>query len=120
MNHRIRRGADVSSTAARGSTGSAERWGPLWGARAEDWAANEEQQVPTYEEALRRVDLGPGQRVLDIGCGAGTFLRLVADRGAKPCGLDASQALIELARRRVPEADLRVGGMGGLPFDDDS
>jgi len=34
---------------------SAERWGPLWGARARDWAENEEQQVPTYEEALRRL-----------------------------------------------------------------
>ena len=78
-----------------------------------------QQQVPTYEEALRRVDLAPGQRVLDIGCGAGTFLRLVADRGAKPYGLDASQALIELARRRVPAADLRVGEMEALPYDDE-
>jgi SAM-dependent methyltransferase len=57
--------------------------------------------------------------VLDIGCGAGTFLRLAADRGAKPYGLDASQALIELARRRVPEADLRVGAMEALPYGDE-
>jgi SAM-dependent methyltransferase len=81
---------------------------------------SEDQQVPTYEEALRRVGLEPGQRVLDIGCGAGAFLRLVADRGAVPFGLDASEALIELARERVPGADLRVGEMEDLPYDDDA
>ena len=41
-------------------------------------------------------------------------------RGAEPFGLDASEALIELARRRVPEADLRVGEMESLPYDDDT
>jgi SAM-dependent methyltransferase len=56
--------------------------------------------------------------VLDIGCGAGAFLRLVADRGALPFGLDASEALIELARDRVPQADLRVGEMESLPYGD--
>jgi SAM-dependent methyltransferase len=58
--------------------------------------------------------------VLDIGCGVGAFLRLVADRGARPFGLDASEALIGLARKRVPDADLRVGEMEALPYEDDS
>jgi SAM-dependent methyltransferase len=99
--------------------GSAERWGPLWGARARDWGAIEEQQVPTYEEALRHVEVKAGQRVLDVACGTGVFLRLVADRGAEPFGLEASEALIEIARERVPDADLRVGEMETLPYDDD-
>lgn len=107
-------------SATQMSVGSAGRWGPLWGARPRDWALSEDQQVPTYEEALRHVDLKPGDRVLDIGCGAGAFLRLVAARGAAPYGLDASEALIELARTRVPEADLRVGEMEALPYDDNS
>jgi len=101
-------------------TGSAARWGPLWGARPDDWAYSEEQQVPTYEAALERVQLDPGQLVLDIGCGAGVFLGLVAERGAKPFGLDASEALIAAARARVPNADLSVGDMEALPYDDDS
>jgi SAM-dependent methyltransferase len=100
--------------------GSAERWGPLWSARPADWALSEDQQVPTYEAALERVGLRPGQHVLDIGCGAGAFLRLVADRGARPYGLDASEALIELARERLPEADIRVGEMEALPYKDDA
>jgi SAM-dependent methyltransferase len=102
------------------SSGSAERWGPLWGARPEDWALSEDQQTPSYEEALARVGLERGDLVLDIGCGAGTFLGLVADRGARPFGLDASEALVELARSRAPAADVRVGDMEALPYDSDT
>jgi SAM-dependent methyltransferase len=107
-------------TSAKAASGSAERWGPLWGARPDDWALSEDQQIPSYREALARVGLERGQLVLDIGCGVGAFLRLVAERGARPFGLDASEALIELARKRVPDADLRVGEMEALPYDDDA
>ena len=102
------------------TTGSSERWGPLWGARPADWALSEDQQIPTYLEALRHVDLRPGQLVLDIGSGVGAFLRLVAARGARPFGVDASEALLAVARRRLPDADLRVGDMEALPYDDDT
>jgi SAM-dependent methyltransferase len=102
-----------------GTTGSAERWGPLWSARAADWSANEEQQLPTYEAALERLHAGPGLRVLEVGCGSGVFLRAAADRGAEVWGLDASEALLELARRRVPEAALRAGDLEHLPYGDD-
>jgi SAM-dependent methyltransferase len=102
------------------ASGSSERWGPLWGARPADWALSEDQQVPTYEEALRRVDPRIGDLVLDIGCGVGAFLRLVSDRGGQPFGVDASQALLDLARERLPDADLRLGDMETLPYADDS
>ena len=88
------------------TTGSAQRWGPLWGARPADWALCEDQQTPTYEAALDRLDLQPGRAVLDVGCGVGAFLRLVTERGARAFGIDASQALIDLARLRLPAADL--------------
>jgi SAM-dependent methyltransferase len=100
--------------------GSGSRWGPLWGTRPDDWAMSEDQQLPTYEEALRHVGVKPGQRVLDVGCGVGAFLRLVAERGGEPFGIDASEALIELARKRLPDADLRVGEMQDLPYHDDA
>src|SRR6266567_1061719 len=98
------------------TTGSAARWGPLWGARPADWALSEDQQTPTYEAALSRVALKAGQLVLDIGCGVGAFLRLVADRGGRAYGLETSNALLEIAHERVPDADLRVGDMEALPY----
>jgi len=100
--------------------GSASRWGPLWGARPDDWALSEDQQLPTYEAALERTRLEPTWRVLDVGCGAGAFLRVVAERGCVAHGIDASEALIAFARRRLPSADLRVGEMEALPWGDDS
>jgi SAM-dependent methyltransferase len=119
MNHRrYPEGGDVAATTSTGS-GSAGRHGELWGARSRDWAANEAQQLPTYEEAIRRVGISAGDRVLDLGCGSGVFLRAAAERGAQTFGLDASEALIEIARERVPDADLRVGDMQFLPYEDD-
>jgi SAM-dependent methyltransferase len=107
----------MTTTAA--ATGSAEKWGPLWGARAADWEQVELRQAPVYEEALRRLDVSAGERVLDIGCGAGVYLRLAADRGAHVTGIDASEALVARARAHVPEGDIRVGDMQALPFGDD-
>jgi SAM-dependent methyltransferase len=106
-------------TTSSSGAGSATRWGPLWGARPADWALTEELQRPTYVAALERTGLEPGRRVLDIGCGAGAFLRLVADGGAEPHGIDASEGLVEYARERLPAADLRVGEMEELPWADD-
>jgi SAM-dependent methyltransferase len=93
--------------------------GTALGIPALDWAASEEQQLPTYEEAIRRVGVSGGQRVLDVGCGSGVFLQAAADLGADVYGIDASEALLELARQRVPEADLRLGDIEALPYDDD-
>jgi SAM-dependent methyltransferase len=108
----------MTSIDAPASRGSASRWGPLWGARPGDWALSEDQQRPTYEAALGRTAFAPGSPVLDVGCGAGAFLGLVAARGGVAHGIDASEALIAFARERVPDADLRVGEMEELPWAD--
>lgn len=100
--------------------GSAAQQGELWGTDAPRWAAQEEQQQPLYTEVADRLELGAGSEVLDVGCGSGVFLRLAADRGAGVTGLDASEALVEIARGRVPGTDLRIGDLNSLPFDDDS
>lgn len=109
-----------TTSAAQSPGGSAARWGPLWGSRPADWALSEDQQTPTYEAALQRVNLRAGHLVLDVGCGAGAFLRLVAAQGGRPFGVDASEALLDLARQRLPEADLRTADMEALPHEDDT
>jgi SAM-dependent methyltransferase len=110
---------EVGMSATQAVSGKAAQHGELWGARARDWATNEEQQLPTYEEAIRRVGIRAGHSVLEVGCGSGVFLRAVADLGAAAHGIDASAALVGLARERAPEADVRVGDMQALPFEDD-
>ncbi|MDQ3719304.1 MAG: class I SAM-dependent methyltransferase [Actinomycetota bacterium] len=102
------------------ATGQAE----LWGERARDWADVMEGWdgwgVPVYRHVLERVPVGRETSVLDVGCGAGRFCRIVADRGARVSGLDTTPALLEIAQERVPDGDFRIGDMGELPWDDGS
>jgi SAM-dependent methyltransferase len=92
--------------------------GPLWSARARDWGELQERNhVPLYEAVCDAV-VEPGLHVLDVGCGTGTFLGIAAARGATVAGIDAAEGMIEVARERVPEADLRVGDIEELPWDD--
>lgn len=101
--------------------GTAVLEGRLWGVRADDWAAIQERQVaPAYESALDALAVGPDTRLLDVGCGAGMFLRLAADRGADVAGFDASKGLIAHARGRIPGAPIVRGEMEELPYDDAS
>lgn len=76
--------------------------------------------IALYEAALDDVEIGSGTRLLDVGCGSGLFLRLAAQRGAIVAGIDATAPFLEIARERVPAADLIVGEIECLPFPDDS
>lgn len=109
---------------ARRPGGSAESWGPLFGARARDWAETWEGPsgwgIPVYQYVLDLAQIGPGVRVLDCGCGAGRFARMAADYGADVAGLDASKELIEIAAELTPEGDFRVGDIEALPWPDAS
>ena len=46
------------------------------------------------------------------------WLRILQRRGAVASGLDASEALVAIARARTPSGDFRVGDMFALPFAD--
>ena len=101
--------------------GSAAAQGELWGARARDYADFQEPQLrPLFEDAIRRTCIGQGTTVLDVGCGPGGFCRLAAETGAATVGIDASQALIEISRERVPSERFDVGEMQFLPYEDDT
>jgi ubiquinone/menaquinone biosynthesis C-methylase UbiE len=58
-----------------------------------------------------------GERVLDLGCGAGRFVAALRDAGADPVGVELAEAALERARRNVPGADFRlVAKDGALPL----
>jgi SAM-dependent methyltransferase len=86
-----------------------------------------ERVWPGIARLLRDHGLAPGARVLDVGCGSGLLARKLSDAGFAVQGVDASPAMIELARRHEPGADFQVvrlptgrptGSEGALPVSD--
>jgi demethylmenaquinone methyltransferase/2-methoxy-6-polyprenyl-1,4-benzoquinol methylase len=69
----------------------------------------------------RAVDLagvGPGRRALDVATGTGDLAVELARRGAQVTGLDFSEPMLELARRKAPGLDWVPGNALELPYDD--
>jgi SAM-dependent methyltransferase len=58
-----------------------------------------------------------GKKLLDAGCGSGMFLQLARRESAQVAGIDAAQGLLDVARERVPDADLRAADLEELPFE---
>lgn len=99
--------------------GTAGVQGAAWGAMPEDWAElGEAVSRPVFDAVFARAGVGPGASLLDLGCGAGTALMMAKARGASVAGLDASEALVGIARRRLPDARIEVGDLEELPFED--
>jgi 2-polyprenyl-3-methyl-5-hydroxy-6-metoxy-1,4-benzoquinol methylase len=59
-------------------------------------------------EELQRAGVRGGL-VVDLGCGSGIMADLLPDAGFEVVGIDFSESLVEMARKRVPEAVFRVG-----------
>lgn len=61
-------------------------------------------------EILRRAGLTTGL-VVDLGCGSGLWARALSDAGYAVLGIDISAAMIDLARRRAPQAEFQTGSL---------
>jgi 2-polyprenyl-3-methyl-5-hydroxy-6-metoxy-1,4-benzoquinol methylase len=88
------------------------------------WAAlPDELDVPDSairEGALAQLAFDAGARVLDLGCGAGHFTRLLAERGADVTAADvAAGALKRTARAEPRAATALIEPHGPWPFGDD-
>jgi SAM-dependent methyltransferase len=101
-----------------GDMGTAAVQGKLWGAAPEDWGELQEPTgAPIYEAAFDAMGVDGGCRLLDVGCGTAYALALAHKRGAVVSGFDASEAMLRVARQRLPEADFRQGDLEALPYD---
>ena len=58
--------------------------------------------------ALLLAEVRPGERVLDLGCGAGRFVAALREAGADAVGVEIAEAALARARGNVPGADLRL------------
>lgn len=75
---------------------------------------------PQLELLVEVLDLDPGERALDLGCGLGTLTEHLSDRtGARLVGVDRCAAAVRAARRRVRakghRLELRWGDLRDLP-----
>lgn len=79
---------------------------------------------PLKQRELKLLDVRPGFRVLDAGCGRGEVLLACARAGAVVHGIDYSEAAVELTRGTladdVPDPDVRQGDVTDLPWPDGS
>ena len=94
-----------------GSTRPSESWRGVdegWGRRAVDFSTlAEPTNCREYVALHHHLNVGAGDTLLDVACGAGLAIELASLRGARCAGIDASERLVAVARdrytRRRPE-----------------
>lgn len=62
--------------------------------------------------------LKPGMKLLDLACGDGTDLIYYKKLGADIYGIDASEKLLGIAKNKLPSANLKIGFLENIPFED--
>ena len=111
------RGSEMSGERASGPDWAVVDEG--WGRKAVDFATlSEPANCREYVALHHMLGIDTGDRLLDVACGAGLAIELACVRGADCAGIDASARLVAVARDRSPRADIRVGDMHALPWDD--
>jgi SAM-dependent methyltransferase len=86
----------------------AEEWSRSWGSFPR----------PVHLRLLEACRVEAGTRVLDVGCGSGELLAALRERGARAAGLDPASGMVERARRRAPDAEVREGSWQSVPWPD--
>jgi ubiquinone/menaquinone biosynthesis C-methylase UbiE len=71
-----------------------------------------------YRTLAKKMGIKPGEKVLDIACGTGSWLMATSDFGADIHGVDISDRAIEIGKNSLPNSTLKVGTAENLPFPD--
>ena len=80
-----------------------------YSAEAVDWRSHEAQQL--LFRAIKSMGIPDNSSILDVGSGLAHFYEFLSERGFSGTytGVDLSARMIDQARRRRPQLDLRVG-----------
>jgi demethylmenaquinone methyltransferase/2-methoxy-6-polyprenyl-1,4-benzoquinol methylase len=70
------------------------------------------------ERAVDLAAVGPGDRALDVATGTGDLALALRRRGADVVGLDFSDAMLDIARRKAPDVRFDAGNALELPYGD--
>jgi len=68
--------------------------------------------------AIRLLGVGPGDLVVDLGCGTGDMCAIARAAGARAIGLDVAAGMLSVARRRQADLPLLRADAGRLPLRD--
>ncbi|PJA02414.1 hypothetical protein COX73_00885 [bacterium (Candidatus Gribaldobacteria) CG_4_10_14_0_2_um_filter_36_18] len=76
-----------------------------------------------YQELLETIcdelEIKPGEKILEAGCGTGNLALKIKERGAKVVGLDNCQEALDIYRKKDPTAELVLADLAKkLPFPD--
>jgi SAM-dependent methyltransferase len=99
-----------------------ERQSVMWGKAP--FVSIAETIADLHAAVVEALDPGPGDRLLDLGCGTGGVAEVAATSGAAVVGIDLAPGLIEIAKERAADRglsiDYRVGDCEDLDLDDAS
>jgi SAM-dependent methyltransferase len=86
------------------------------------WGEISSSEPELFEFRLRFLisELGPGERVVDVGCGEGRFAGALAERGWQVVGVEVAEEPLRRARERHPGVEFALAGETSLPFGDGS
>jgi SAM-dependent methyltransferase len=76
--------------------------------------------VQLRRRSYELLQVEPGSRVVDVGCGGGTAVAELAGTGADAVGIDAAEEAVAFAREHHPGCRFEVGDAQRLPFADES
>ncbi len=89
----------------------------MWGPSAETWAEQHEAYALDIADwILDRLELSKNTHLLDAGCGAGGSVIKARERGTKVTGTDVAAEMLDICRRRVPDAEFVLADSESLPF----
>jgi SAM-dependent methyltransferase len=76
------------------------------------------QGTAHLEKLARKLNVEPGDAVLDIACGLGEWLHVCVAAGASVSGVDLSERAIEYCRKHMPDGEFHAVPAENLPFAD--
>jgi ubiquinone/menaquinone biosynthesis C-methylase UbiE len=79
------------------------------------WSSSTRQFIPPL---LDLAEISEKMSILDVGCGPGYVSAAAAEHGAIPIGLDFSEEMIAIAKKKFPRIQFRQGDAQSLPFQD--
>jgi len=87
----------------------------VFGLSKEENAAAEKVQADTLKSVLHTIKLKDA-KVMEFGCGVGRWANYFLGQGASYIGVDISEGMLEMARERVPRAELHRIDSSELPL----